>query len=170
MLTNILFFGTLLMLSKETPFFYVLWLQLIAMTITCLVGASSLRSVMKRGEAPAQPINISISRMLREGGPIFVSQLTVIGFVQFETLLVGIFAGPADIAAYGAIRRMMTIVGAPLLLINSALPTFVADLFDQKKMEKPGNAAANCHDAGNASGTRVAAADDECTRSGAGLV
>lgn len=74
-----------------------------------------------KGDLPGDP-------MLSQSLPMLVSQVLVVGLTHFEILLVRWFATDADVAAYGAIRRLMQVVGSPLLLANASLPTFVVEL------------------------------------------
>lgn len=66
--------------------------------------------------------------LLSESMKVLVSQMAIFGLVEFETLLVGRYCSDVQIGAWGAVRRLIAVVSAPLLLINAAIPTFVAEL------------------------------------------
>ena len=77
--------------------------------------------------------------LLGEGGKVLVSQLAIHGIVEVETLLIGKHCSADEIGAWGLIRRLMSVVSAPLLLINASIPSFVAELYgkgEKAKMEK----------------------------------
>ncbi|MCC9654434.1 lipopolysaccharide biosynthesis protein [Rhodopirellula halodulae] len=68
-----------------------------------------------------------------------ISQMAVFGLVEFETLLVGRYCTDVEVGTWGAIRRMISLVSAPLLLINAAVPTFIAELYsagDLKQLQR----------------------------------
>jgi O-antigen/teichoic acid export membrane protein len=66
--------------------------------------------------------------------PNLFTQITTLGVTQGEILILGQMASGQEIAAYAGIKRLVQLTGAPLLMINSALPTFIADLVYQKNM------------------------------------
>lgn len=137
MLTNIIFYVLLLVTPASWSFQAMLGLQLTALFVTALLGVLSVYLTSRQLENNRQVSPLIPGQLFKEGGPIFISQLTVIGFVQLEIILLGIFViNSTEIAAYGAIRRMMTLVAAPLLLINATLPTFIVDLYSQRRLEK----------------------------------
>ena len=74
--------------------------------------------------------------MLAEGGKVLVSQLSVMGVVEYETILVGRSCSDVEIVAWGAIRRLITLVSAPLALINAAIPSFIAELYGRGELQK----------------------------------
>ena len=71
--------------------------------------------------------------MLTESLPLLASQLSVMGLIHLEILLLKDYAPAREVAAYGAVRYLMLVVRGPLLLINASLPTFVVELFAQGK-------------------------------------
>lgn len=74
-----------------------------------------------------------------ESMKVLVSQMAIFGIVEFETLLVGKYCTDVEIGAWGAIRRVISVVSGPLLLINAAIPSFVAELYskgDMRRLEK----------------------------------
>lgn len=77
---------------------------------------------------------LSNRSMLWEGSKVLVAQLSVMGLVEYETLLVGRYCDDTQIAAWGAIRRLISLVGAPLLLINAAIPSFITELHGNGKL------------------------------------
>lgn len=120
----------------------VLLVQVLAMVIAAGIGATQLRPLADRDESVElvhrldRPERTRALEMLPEGLPILVNQLSVIGVTHFEVLLLGMYAPPEDAAAYGAVRRLMLLVGAPLMLLNASLPTFIVELFTQGKREQ----------------------------------
>ena len=146
MLVNVLYFVALLGAPANMQFHGILMLQLGALVIAVVFGLLVLFQCLLYYPPPGTVVAetaqttkkpISLKSVFFDGAPILISQFTVIGFVQFETILIGALApNPSDIAAYGAIRRMMTLVAAPLLLVNATLPTFIVDFFSKKKLGK----------------------------------
>lgn len=71
--------------------------------------------------------------LLREALPLLVTQLFTAFLTQADLWFVAAYAGDSDVAVYGGVRRLLTFVTAPLLLINVALPTFITDLHVQNR-------------------------------------
>ena len=67
--------------------------------------------------------------LVSEGAKVLISQLAVMGLVEIETLWIGRYCDDREINAWGVIRRLMEVVSGPLLLINAAIPSFVAELY-----------------------------------------
>lgn len=74
--------------------------------------------------------------LVGEGGKVLVSQLAIYGIVEVETLLIGKHCSDDQIGAWGLIRRLMSAVSAPLLLINASIPSFVAELYGKGEIQK----------------------------------
>lgn len=77
--------------------------------------------------------------LISESLKILVSQMALYGLLVFETLLVGRYCSDIQVGAWGAIRRLINAVSAPLMLINNAIPSFVAELLasdDRSRLEK----------------------------------
>ncbi len=78
-------------------------------------------------------------QILSESFKVFAAQMSIFGIVELETIYIGRYCTDAEIGAWGAIRRLISFVSAPLLLINAAIPSFIAELYsrnDLRRMEK----------------------------------
>ena len=73
--------------------------------------------------------------LMAEGFKVLVSQIAILGLVEIETLWIGRYCSDREIAAWGVIRRLMEVVSGPLLLINAAIPSFVAELIAADRMK-----------------------------------
>jgi len=120
--------------------------QLIGLVIAVVVGclgarpaaARSLadRELVHRLDRPEENSTGLLGRaggLLRESMPLLASQLSVMGLIHVEILLLKDYAPAREVAAYGAVRYLMLVVRGPLLLMNASLPTFVVELFTQGK-------------------------------------
>ncbi len=120
----------------------VLGSQIIAMAITFVFGLIRIRKTFRTHSrsdaAAASPSDntLGFGDILSEGIPNLITQITTLGVTQSEILILGQMATPSEIAAYAGIKRLVQITGAPLLMINSALPTFIADLVYQKNLNR----------------------------------
>lgn len=125
------------LLAGSFPLEKLFYTQL-ASTAACLLigGGLLIWRILRREERTAaieRRQEVAFGSFVWAGLPIVAAQLAALGIVNIEAILVGIYATPGEIAAYGGIRRIITLVGAPLLLINTALPTFIVDLSTQKR-------------------------------------
>ena len=123
---------------------HILMLHVCVTTLISGIVLAMLLSAMKRigdsDETPTQEIPFpSVGNLLSEGSKVLASQMAIFGIIELETILIGKYCDDIQVGAWGAIRRLMAIVSAPLLLINAAIPSFVAELHDKrdfKRMER----------------------------------
>jgi len=78
----------------------------------------------------------NVGWILGQALPNLATQLSTLGVVQLEVLLLGHFAGKTTVATYVGVKRLVQLVAAPLLIINAAIPTLVADLFHKRQIER----------------------------------
>lgn len=74
--------------------------------------------------------------LIREALKVTVSQLAIYGLIEFETILIARSCGEIEVGAWAAIRRVMAVVSAPLLLVNAAIPGFVSELYATKDFRR----------------------------------
>lgn len=77
--------------------------------------------------APGEAMSTVLS-LLRQGAPIVGVAVCAAGMQYVDILLLGAIGSSEELAAYGAVRRLMMFVLAPLLVLNVALPPFISDL------------------------------------------
>jgi O-antigen/teichoic acid export membrane protein len=118
----------------------VLRSQVFALAVTLVFGLLRLRKTFRThasvdaSTASSSGIELGLRTIFAEGMPNLFTQITTLGVTQGEILILGQMASGQEIAAYAGIKRLVQLTGAPLLMINSALPTFIADLVYQKNM------------------------------------
>ncbi len=114
----------------------------VATTLFLAIGIRSIRSVSRLSLGTTKAATLEPNRpctvgsLLGESMKVLVSQLSIFGVVELETLLVGRYCNDIEVGAWGAIRRLISLVSAPLLMINAAIPSFVAELHSQGDKQK----------------------------------
>jgi len=114
--------------------------QILAMAFTLVFGLLRLRKTFRSHSnfdgltAISPETDLGIGAIFSEGMPNLYTQITTLGVTQSEILILGQMSTGPEIAAYAGIKRLVQLTGAPLLMVNSALPTFIADLLFQKNL------------------------------------
>ena len=75
-------------------------------------------------------------RMLLEGFPILIVELVVLGIVPIESLIISGALSPSDVAIFSAVRRIIMLVTVPLVLVNTTIRPFVAELHSRHQLSK----------------------------------
>lgn len=73
--------------------------------------------------------------LLAESSKVLASQFAIFGITEIETILIGRYCTDTDVNSWGIVRRLISVVGAPLLIINASIPSFVAQLYDSGNKE-----------------------------------
>lgn len=68
--------------------------------------------------------------------PLFITSLTQFALKQSDIWIVGTFCSKEEVALYGAVLRLISMVALPLLLVNLLVPPFIADLYIQGKQKE----------------------------------
>lgn len=100
---------------------------------------SSLYRSLPRGDVATAAAPIRSRTLLGLSLPIMVSDLSVIGLKHFDILVVGALMSPANLAIYGVAKRLTILVGTPLLIGNTAMSSFIPELFvaeNRAKLER----------------------------------
>ena len=116
--------------------------QIFAMAFTLVFGLLRLRktfSAHSKSDVPtvsSSENDLGVAAIFSEGMPNLLTQITTLGITHSEILILGQMSTGPEIAAYAGIKKLVQLTGAPLLMINSALPTFIADLVSQKSLRR----------------------------------
>ena len=71
---------------------------------------------------------------LLESWPNFIVQITSMSIVELQILLVGLLCTEREIADYGVVLRLLSVVYAAQALVTTALAPFVAELIAHKRL------------------------------------
>jgi O-antigen/teichoic acid export membrane protein len=78
----------------------------------------------------------AIGWFFRESWPNLVLQLTSLGIVQIEMLVVGMFAPDSDVAIYVAIQRLLEVLVAAQSLATLVAGPFIAELYARNDLQR----------------------------------
>ena len=62
-------------------------------------------------------------------GPMLVTSITLVALNHADVWIVGIYLEKTDIALYGSAIQLASLIGFPLLILNSVVPPYVAELY-----------------------------------------
>jgi O-antigen/teichoic acid export membrane protein len=107
-----------------------------------LIVARLLQGLRQRpaGAGPPEPLR----ELLRYSTPLFLSGLVWLAFGSLDSLLLGWFQPPAQVAYFEAANKTALLVGLPLIAINAVLPPLFSRLHGQgerRQLEGLGRAA-----------------------------
>jgi O-antigen/teichoic acid export membrane protein len=84
-------------------------------------------------QADAELPPITAPGLMQQSAPLMVTRTFAVCLTHVDVFLLSGLAPSEEVAIYGAIRRLMALVAAPILLVNVVLPSFVADLYAQHR-------------------------------------
>ena len=88
-----------------------------------------LRSRLKG--SPDRDGGVRLGELLRYSWPLYLSVLLLVAFGAVDSLVLGLFTTPQEVAYYEAAVRSALLVSLPLLAINAAVPPMFAQLHHQ---------------------------------------
>ena len=106
--------------------------------LTIIIGALACSVVValviirKSYRHTAPESGIFIYEPLRLGIPLSIIAIAGFSVTEAHIWIAGIFVSHAEVAIYGAAMRLMKVVQMPLLIINSVIPSTIAQLFAKK--------------------------------------
>ncbi|TWT49645.1 hypothetical protein Pla22_48430 [Rubripirellula amarantea] len=138
---NLLVLASLLVHGKDVDTAgKAIMLHLIATSIVTVFSMVFMLRVFKQHDRQLSfRFPVATSKLFSESSKVLVSQVATRGITDIETILIGKYCSSEMINTWGAIRRLMIAVSAPLQFINAAIPGFIAELHshrDYKKMER----------------------------------
>jgi O-antigen/teichoic acid export membrane protein len=77
---------------------------------------------------------IKATFVLNAGLPLMLSSLSIFVLTQADIWVIGMFSSPEAVAKYGAAMRLGQLLFMPLLISNTLLPPFIAEMYAQGKL------------------------------------
>lgn len=101
-----------------------------------LLIAPSLDFVLR----PAGPVDHrhSTRDLFKYSGPLFLMTMFNLGFGELDSLILGLFTDPMDVAFYGVAVKTMVLISLPLYAVNAVVPQLFAELHhlgDHRRLE-----------------------------------
>ncbi len=82
------------------------------------------------------PKSASLGALLRYSWPLYVSVLLMLAFNAADSLLLGFFTGPEEVAYYEAASRAALLVSLPLLAVNAVAPPMFAQMHQKGQLRE----------------------------------
>jgi O-antigen/teichoic acid export membrane protein len=120
----------------------VFGIQILAMTATLIWGlirlsqTAAAQRITPTGTLSRLSYRIGFRDIISEGMPNLVSLVSTLGVSHLEILMIGQMCSDPNVAVYAGMKRLVQLTSAPLLMVNSALPTFIVDLVTQGKLAR----------------------------------
>ncbi|HYQ73221.1 MAG TPA: oligosaccharide flippase family protein [Gammaproteobacteria bacterium] len=111
----------------------VLIISVISAVVSVLLAAVSMR---KRLQGLNDTEYVPMKSVLDAGLPLMLSGVAVFVLTQADIWIIGMFTSTQEVAVYGAAIRMSQLIFMPLLIGNTMLAPFIAELYTQGKLEK----------------------------------
>lgn len=96
---------------------------------------------------PAKPVEPHHSPLdlFKYSGPLFLMTMLNLGFGEVDSLLLGLFTNPMDVAFYGVAVKTMVLISLPLFAVNAIVPQLFAEFHqrgDHRGLETIGQTTA----------------------------
>jgi O-antigen/teichoic acid export membrane protein len=75
-----------------------------------------------------------LGELCRYSWPLYLSVLLMLVFGAVDSLVLGVFTGPEEVAYYEAAGRSALLVGLPLLAVNAVVPPLFAQLHQRERL------------------------------------
>jgi len=83
------------------------------------------------GRFPLEPLELASVAF-----PMLITSITLALLNQSEIWIVGIYLEKTDIALYGSALQLASLIGFPLLILNSVVPPYVAELYKLEQRDR----------------------------------
>lgn len=105
--------------------------------ISSVLGVALAAFVMRRRLAAlGDATQVTVKSVLNVSLPLMMSGVTLFVLTQADLWIIGMFASSQDVAVYGAAIRMSQLIFMPLLIGNTMLAPFIAELYTQGESAK----------------------------------
>lgn len=102
----------------------------------CLLRNLEVLSVFSTVGSPSKTASPSVSFLLREAFPILVIDILIIGHQHIEALILDAYLTSESVGIFSSVRRIIGLAGFPLLLLNTTVRPFIAQLYRQKNEQQ----------------------------------
>ena len=87
----------------------------------------------RQGACPGQS---SFKDLLIYSWPLFLSSLLMLAFWSLDSLILGFFSSPEDVAYYESAAKSALIANLPLIAVNAAVPQLFAQLYQRGEIKR----------------------------------
>jgi|UniRef100_A0A7V6DR34 O-antigen/teichoic acid export membrane protein len=77
-----------------------------------------------------------LNDLVRYSWPLYLSGLLMLAFSAVDSLVLGFFTGPEQVAFYEAASRTSLLVGLPLLAVNAVIPPMFAHMHQKERIKE----------------------------------
>lgn len=128
--------------------FFWLWLlqghsdlsQVILITLVAGFSSVALSSLILWKKLSTFPLpagdEITTSDIICISWSLWITSLTFLALLQADLWIMGLFRSPEEVAVYGAVARIVTLVTIPLLIVNAVAPPLIAEMHSQEKTKE----------------------------------
>ena len=76
------------------------------------------------------------TKLLRISLPLFVANWAILGMMEAQIWILGVYHPAEDVAVYGAAFRTVRLISLPLIIINAVIPATIAQLYARGEHEQ----------------------------------
>jgi O-antigen/teichoic acid export membrane protein len=114
--------------------------QVILITLVAGFSSVALSSLFLWKKLRVLPLpagdEIGASHIICISWSLWITTLTRFALHQTDLWIMGLFRSPEEVAVYGAVVRIVTLVTMPLLIVNAVVPPLIAEMHSQGKTKE----------------------------------
>ena len=121
----------------------VLWMQVLSNAIALVIGVYSLRKAVgshpvndSELAGPSVDSRASVAWLFMESWPNLIVQITSMGILPIELLLLSFMADDEQIADYAAVQRLQEVLASGPTLLTTIVAPFITELFTRQELKK----------------------------------
>lgn len=116
----------------RAEFVPILWLAAGA----ALLGPVAALGMLRHDLVGAPSARVPRALLLQSALPLLVTGLINVSTTRADLWTVGVLFEPADVAIYGAAKRLIVLVSLPLAILNLVVPPIIAELYATRAVER----------------------------------
>lgn len=112
--------------------------MLIAALATSLAAVVALMHLQRRLQGAAPVVRYKPRQVLADAAPFWVRTVMLLVLSQSDIWVLGLYQPEEEVATYGALKRLVLLVVAPMVLISSVVQPTVSELYEKREMAELG--------------------------------
>lgn len=131
-----------------TVIFFIIWAvygysdikEILFVIILSLAISAVISGFILRGKASALGDSgegdLKSKEVFAIAWPLLVTNLTIVILNQADLWVLGIFRSQDEVAVYGAVVRLVSIISMPLMVVNAVIPPIIAEYSAQRRTKE----------------------------------
>jgi O-antigen/teichoic acid export membrane protein len=121
------------MMHEKNNLHQILMVAIVSCVISIMIAGAIMTK--KLGTLGAKE-KLPVMSIIKDSLPLMLSSVSIYLLTQADLWIIGMFLSGQDVAAYGAAMRLGQLVYMPLLISNTLLPPFIAEMYSLGKIKE----------------------------------